>query len=131
MIALKILSIFALDISLIMSGHFISVIVVSHFFGTTLIQLIIVNIREAIGQQIPLAIQQIAVYTSMDFIISGVFFIAVLLKFIDNSLKGFIICLSAHMMVTYLIFIQVAYLKKQDDNAQMLIKFVAMEFIIF
>ena len=123
-IVLKILSIFALDISLIVSGQmesymmlFICVLVFSQFFGATLTELITANIRGAIGQQIPLTIGRMKLYFFVDCLVSGVFFTSALL--IDKSLLGFTICAFAHQMVTTLSYIQVAALKEQPVTMEM------------
>jgi len=123
-IALKFISIFTLDISLMVSGQvesnmmlFISVLVFSQFFGATLTELITVNIRGAIGQQIPLPRRLFKPYAFMDCLVSAVFFTSALL--IDKSLLGFTICAFAHLMVTAFGLIQVASLKEKPVMMEM------------
>ena len=118
-IALKWVAIFMLDIVLLAMGQsssnmmlYISVLVASHFFGATLIELISSNIRGAIGQQIPLTIGQLKLYALLDCLVSGVFFTVALM--IDKSLLGFTICASTHIIVTALGFLQVKALKKHS-----------------
>lgn len=122
-ITMKILSIFMMDISLMISGQvqshmmlYIFVLVFSQFFGTTLTELITTNIRGVIGQQIPLATARFKLYAIVDILISGVFLI---FAFINKSHFYFIICATAHLIVTAFGYIQVAALKKQQVVIEM------------
>jgi len=132
MIALKIISIFMFDISLMISGQvkshivtFTIVLVISQFFGGTLMELIFTNIRSVIGEPIPFNLRKLRLYCVVELFITFQF-ISVSV-FLDNKLLLLIICAGFHYFVTMAILFQILQLK---DNRQIEIEIPELEEIV-